>query len=344
MSKIKSFFTSKNNIIITIAVLAIIITGVLILGGNTKLGNILKFNTLSAEEVAQKSIDYLNNSILKGQATATMNGFSEQDGFVKIKIKLGNSEFDAYATKDGKYLFPQAFVMTDSKNKPVANANNNNAEEPKTKKTCADIKKTDKPILDAFIVSKCPFGLQMQRVLADIIKNAPALTENIMVRYMGSISNGKISAMHGEEEAQENLRQICIRDEQRSKYWNYVSCHIKKGDVDSCLVSAGIDKAKLTACTTDVSRGLAYAKEDFDLQNKYEITGSPTLILGEEQVSEFDFGGRSSEGVKSVLCCGFKTTPGICSTKLNTTSAAASFSETYEKSGTGTSNSAAECQ
>jgi hypothetical protein len=37
-------------------------------------------------------------------------------------------------------------------------------------------------------------------------------------RYIGTVSGTTITAMHGEAEAKENLRQICIREEQSTKY------------------------------------------------------------------------------------------------------------------------------
>ena len=169
----------------------------------------------------------------------------------------------------------------------------------------AEIVKSDKPILEAYIVSNCPFGLQMQRVLADVIKNAPLARENIKVRYMGTVSNGKITSMHGDKEAQENLKQICIRDEQNNKYWDYVSCYMKKGDTQGCLDSTGINITKLDSCVSDSKKGLAYAEQDFVLNRKYSIKGSPTLIMGGAKVSEFNFGGRTSEALKTVICSGF---------------------------------------
>jgi len=39
--------------------------------------------------------------------------------------------------------------------------------------------------------------------------------------------NNTIKSMHGAAEAQENLRQICIREEQSGKYWDYVRCYIE---------------------------------------------------------------------------------------------------------------------
>ena len=173
----------------------------------------------------------------------------------------------------------------------------------------------------------------MQRMMADAITNIPSLASLIKVRYIGSVVNGTITAMHGDAEAQENLRQICIREEQASKYWNYVSCQMKAGDTAGCQASSGIDSTKLNTCITDKNRGLAYAQEDFDLSSKYSVQGSPTLILNGQLVSEFDFGGRSSDAIKNLLTCASETKPDFSETTLNANTAATSFSLTYAGSG-----------
>ncbi|MEK7658681.1 MAG: heavy-metal-associated domain-containing protein [Patescibacteria group bacterium] len=191
------------------------------------------------------------------------------------------------------------------------------------------LEKSDNPVLEAYVVSRCPFGIQMQRIMADVVKNIPSLANNVKVRYMGAVSNGTISSMHGSAEAQENLRQICLREEQPNKYWSYVSCQMKSGDTTGCETTAGVDASKLNVCVSDSSRGLVYAQKDFDLNSKYQVQGSPTLILNGQQVSEFNFGGRTSDAVKSVICSGFNNQPGSCSTKLTTANAATSFSATY---------------
>lgn len=191
--------------------------------------------------------------------------------------------------------------------------------------------KNDNPVLEAYIVSRCPFGLQMQRILADVVKNIPSLAKNVKVRYIGSVStDGKtITAMHGQAEATENLRQICIREEQPNKYWDYVSCDMKSGDSAGCEVSSGVDSSKLSACVSDSNKGVAYAKKDFDLQDRYKVQGSPTLILNGGEASEFDYGGRTSEAVKTVICNGFSNQPDFCSKNLTTADAKTSFSDTY---------------
>lgn len=69
-----------------------------------------------------------------------------------------------------------------------------------------------------------------------------------------------MTSMYGNEEAQENLRQICIRDEQPSKYWDYVGCYMQQGKTIDCIKKVSIDQEKLNSCTNDSSRSLAYAQ------------------------------------------------------------------------------------
>jgi hypothetical protein len=147
--------------------------------------------------------------------------------------------------------------------------------------------------------------------------------------------------MHGEEEATENLRQICIREEQSNKYWNYASCYMKAGDSSSCLLSAGVDSGKLSSCMSDTTKGIAYASEDFILNNKYGVSGSPTLMLGDAVVSETGFGGRSADAIKSIVCCASSSESSFCSQTLNTSPAATSFSQDYSS---GNSTNTANCE
>ena len=195
---------------------------------------------------------------------------------------------------------------------------------------CANETKSDKPLLEAFIVSRCPFGLQMQRIMAETISKLPQARDYLMVRYIGSVSNNTITSMHGDEEAQENLRQICIREEQPDRYWDYVSCYMIEGKSIECLKSSSVDESKLNACMNDSSRGLAYAQKDFDLADKFNITGSPTLTLNNKIASEFDFAtkttsARSPEALKELLCCGFNKEPSFCAKQLNKTQSITMF-------------------
>jgi len=321
-------------------VIAAVIIGVVLVYTNQVKINKTNQGVLTSQTAGEKAIKYINENLLSQGTTASLVSVSEEDGVYKFKLNIGGNEYDSYVTKDGKLLFTSGISLEPT---PTPSAAPNSSVTPspaaqQTKASCEDLKKTGKALLEAFIVSNCPYGLQMQRILDEIVTNIPSLTENIKVAYIGSIQNGKITSMHGDNEAQENLRQICIREEQGDRYWDYVGCYIKAGDTDNCLTSANIDKTKLNSCMTDSNRGLKYAKADFDAQANYGVSGSPTLILNGETVSEFDFGGRTAEAVKTLLCCGFTTNIDVCSQNLTTDQAATSFSENYS-SASGSSSS-----
>lgn len=200
---------------------------------------------------------------------------------------------------------------------------------------CANMTKSDLPLLQAFVVSKCPFGLQMQRIMADTIIESEKTEEYLKVMYIGSVDadNNTITAMHGNVEAQENLRQICIREEQPDRYWDYLRCYMREGKTADCLISASVDVDELDSCTNDSARGLVYAQEDFDMANKFRITGSPTMVMNDEIVKEHNFAtdttnARSPQALKELLCCGFNEKPSFCSQELNKSRAATMFSVT----------------
>jgi len=279
--------------------------------------------TLSKDDAANKTVDYINNNLVAPGSAIELISIEEDAGLYKVTTSYDGQEIPVYITKDGSMLFLQGFDLNEEQE-------TGEIQEQETA-SCEDLAKADEPVLEAYVVSYCPYGTQMQRILAEIVDKIPSLADNIKIRYMGAVVDGKVTSMHGETEADENLRQICIREEQSDKYWNYLGEFLKSDDYESALQKAGIDTTKLETCMT--GKGIEYAQEDFDLNDKYSITGSPTLILNEEQVSEFDFGGRTADAVKTVLCCGFGDQPSECTQELTTESAATGFSETYSGSG-----------
>ena len=338
MHSAKSFIKkqSKRTILISLVVIVAIIAGAIYYFTSHPDLSALKFWQAGDKQVAEKAVKYINDNQL-ASSTVSLVSVSRESGLIKIKIKLGSTEFDSYISKDGKYLFPQALDISGADK-----ASEGTGTSTTSAATCDELTKTDSPMLQVYVVSQCPYGLQMQRAMADAVARVPALANYIKARYIGAVSGNTITSMHGEEEATENLRQICIRQEQPTKYWGYVACQIKAGDSKGCESSIGVDSSKLSACVADASRGVAYAQEDFTLADTYGVSGSPTLILGDANIDESGFGGRSSDAVKEIICCASSTKPSFCSQTLNTASAATSYSESYEGSGT-TSNSSANC-
>lgn len=270
-----------------------------------------------------------------------VKSLKEVSGVYEFELEIdagGKAQtFTSYITKDGKLFFVNGIKLDAAKKTADAK------KEPQKKLSCSDMPKAEQSNLTAFVVADCPFGLQMQRAMAKAMEEKPELAKAFSVKYIGEIIDGKIKSMHGDKEAAENLKQICIREEQPELYWPYVSCYMKEGKSQECSVTARVDEAKLSSCQTDPKRGNAYAQKDFDLAGKFKVTGSPTLLLnGGAIVSEFDYGGRTPNALKELVCCGSTNKPGFCSTELTKDNVAPSFSVTGEAAA-GSQNAAANC-
>jgi len=104
----------NNKIIIAIA---IIIAGVLIAGGvaYTKFSkcssasgeSLTQGKVLPKEEIAEKTINFINETLLKGQKTASLIDIIEENKLYKIKFSIDEQEIESYVTLDGKFLFPK---------------------------------------------------------------------------------------------------------------------------------------------------------------------------------------------------------------------------------------------
>ena len=293
------------------------------------------------DEFKNKTIPAAIKKVLNSPDTKfEISAIKETNGVYEFQLKLQNQTYTSYITKDGKILFTSGVKLDDTSKTPAAATT-----QAQKKLTAKDLNKSDKPTLTAFIVANCPYGLQTQRVFKKALEEAPGLIANLKIKYIGSIVDGKITAMHGDEEAKENLRQICIRDEQNELYWPYVNCYMKEGKTEQCLTDAGVNTTTMAACTEDPKRGNAFAQKDFDQATKFNVSGSPTLILNDAQVvSEFDFGGRVPNSMKALVCGGSKTPGEFCSKDISTKEVAVSLSVTDDAASTGgTTNSAAGC-
>jgi hypothetical protein len=145
------------------------------------------FAILSPQDVAGKVLSYINNNLVQPGSSASFVSIEEVSGVYKIITEYRGNKIPVYATKDGSFLFiSQPINLSQELPKRTQ-------QKTETKKTsCEDLSKSDKPQLEAFVVSYCPFGLQMQRILSEIVKEIPELKDYIKVRYMGSIREGKI--------------------------------------------------------------------------------------------------------------------------------------------------------
>ena len=201
---------------------------------------------------------------------------------------------------------------------------------------CAQIPKADVPTMKLFVMTYCPFGTQALdgikpavELLGDKIAVEPHYI--IYANYNGGgpdycLDDGKYCSMHGIQELNEGVRQLCIYRDQRDKWWDYyalVSKQCTSNNVDTCweehAKTAGIDVDAVKKCYDD--EALTLLAEEVALNEKYGARGSPTMVINEVAYQ----GNRDPESFKSSLCCGFKEgqRPAACDTKLASTGGAA---------------------
>jgi len=261
--------------------------------------------TLSGEEVANKSVDYINKYLLSGQATATYTSVEEKNGLYNIKLSIAGREYDSYATKDGLLLFPSVVDMTEI------------PETTTTEPTTFEPEKTDKPVAQLFVMSFCPYGIQAENAMKPVV-DLLGSKASIEPHFIVSVSGDTVNSLHGEYEATEDMRQACIwKNYDQATFWTYVDYlnkNCNKGNLDTCWKdaanSAKVDVAKIEDCVE--TEGLTLMKAEAALATQNSVTGSPTLIINGARYN----GARTAEAYKQAICSAFLTLPSECSKTL----------------------------
>jgi protein-disulfide isomerase len=283
---------------IVLAALVITMTFFMIKGGIT--GNVV---ALSENTVAAKGVEFLNTYVTQSN-DVTLSSVKKISGMYLVTVDYKEQEIPVYMTIDGKYIdFGQGMIDIEQAEASTAAQ----AEE----ETPTEVPKTAKANLELFIMTHCPYGTQSEKALIpayNLLKNKADIT----VRFVHYF-------MHGDVEEQETYNQLCIREEQPAKFWDYLSCFLEAGDTESCLTKVGVDKTKLSTCLT--TKAKEYYAADSVLSNQYGVQGSPTFILNGVQASV----SRSPDAVKSAICSAFTTSPSECSQTLSTAQASAGF-------------------
>lgn len=313
----KTYATAAWALGVVALVLAILlVASVLTKGfsGSTSSGAV---NGISENELRTKTLDYLNK-VVQGQ-NVSIESIKDEGDMYSLKLNVGGRPYDSYARKDGSILFPSGMNM----NEDVAHGNEATPQPP------ANVPKTDKPVVELFVMSHCPFGTQAEKGIL------PA------VRTLGDKVDFKVKfvyyVMHGEKEVKEQLVQYCIQKEQPNKFLPYLACFLNDtagqgGEAASnkCIADLGVDITKLETCKAAADKEFkimdsfkdtaSWLSGRFPLFNtdkadneKYGVGGSPTLVINGVQSNA----GRDSASYLAAICGAFNTPPSECQTQLS---------------------------
>lgn len=292
---------------------------------------------LSADEVASivKSLAPIGTQILIKDVTM-------ESGLYKMSIAVtgqnGSQNFTGFLTLDGKQFFPQVINVADAQ-KQVKETDSKNVA-PQNQ----DISKSDKPQVELFVMSHCPYGTQIEKGIlpvSDLLKDKI----DFSVKFVDY-------AMHGEKEIKEEMSQYCIQKEQPDKYKDYLKCFLEEGNSDNCLKGAKISASKLSSCVSSTDKEYKIT-ENFNNKSswvggnfppfgvhkaeneKYGVQGSPTLVIN----GVVSRSGRDSKSLLSAVCSAFTNKPSECNQELSSLTPPAGFGyDAHTKE-----NSAASC-
>ncbi len=246
----------------------------------------------------------------------------------KVEKEANYSKIQRFVAPGADYLVLKTGGKFDPKAEICDNKTDDNddskidCEDPTCKSNWLCMEKREKPAVDVFVMSHCPYGTQIEKGLLpvwDLLGDKIDLN----IRFCDY-------AMHGKKELDEQVRQYCMQEIDKKKFRKYLGCFLKEGKTDdTCLKKAGIDKNKLASCISKTDKEFKVTKNledkstykgrfpifsvNADLAKKYGVRGSPTLIINEVKASA----GRSPKAILNAVCTGFKDRPAECDVEVD---------------------------
>ncbi len=273
-----------------------------------------------SQEVAQKTIDYLNNQLLPEELTASLIDVKEKENVIEIRFNVGQSEYTSYVTKNGELFFIEGIELNEEIN--IQNSQSDSTEE---------IPKKEKPDVELFVMSYCPFGNQAEDTMEPVYD---LLSDDINfdVHYIVSVQEDKIQSLHGQEEVDQNMREVCVKNKYgMDSFWDFITyVNENCGSGGVCWKEAadeiGVNSQEIQSCVNE--NGLEYMKENAQISKEAGATGSPTLILNgikmdtsdpinyEYDAAIYEYG--NPEAYKQAICSVFteEAKPESCSQVL----------------------------
>jgi|GEM_PF-755700 len=191
-----------------------------------------------------------------------------------------------------------------------------------------EVAKSEKPLVELFIWSYCPYGVTALDPYANVAKLLGDDTEFKVILYHDG---------HGAYETQQNKIQACVQKYDKAKFWDYAKAFasdiypkinsIIKRDKDTYAIlnmvevvesdktesvalmkSLKIDSTKIMSCVD--TEGATLIAADSARAQSLGVTGSPTLTIDGAKASV----ARTAEAYKGAVCNAFLNAPADCDT------------------------------
>jgi hypothetical protein len=248
----------------------------------------------------------------RGADGLTLDSVETEGNFYKVDLIYEGQNIPFYMTKTG-YMMGNELVSVIT-------------EEISLDPPLQNIPKSDKPVIELFIWSYCPYGVLAQGPMAEV------------VAILGDAANFKAVMYydgHGPYETQQNKIQACIQEKDNDKYWDYAAGFVEdiypicsqSRDVEcdaaesiKLMKSLGINSEEIMSCVE--SEGADLIAADSAYARSVGVSGSPTVLVNGVKANV----ARSAEAYKGAVCEAFTEAPQECGEILssNTTTVSGS--------------------
>lgn len=279
----------------------------------------IKNGQVNQPDKLKTEIDNLvkNYLLANKEIPVEISGLSVEDGLLKVMLIIDGKEKEIYFTADGRKV-----ILAAQKFDEYIERAKQQMEERKKSSQVGDEYKTDKPVVDVFVMSYCPYGTQIEKGLLPVLRLLQGKID-ARIRFVDY-------AMHGKKELDENITQYCIQKDTPEKFYDYLECFLETEDSKGCVQKLGIDPEKLAKCTDDTDKEFKVSenfqdkstwKGNFPTFNidsednlKYQVAGSPTLVINGQKIVPL---GRDANSLLQAICSAFKNPPKECDEKLS---------------------------
>lgn len=268
---------------------------------------------ISEEEARIIAEDFINEYLMMDGTMAIATNDGQEYGLYKLSIDIGYSEpVESYISKDGVLFFPQALNVEEIRGEDMGDLDNTLPE--------VEIPQTEKPKVEVFVMTHCPYGTQMQKGILPVVK---LLEDKIdfQQKYVDY-------AMRDKLELDENLLQYCLEKESPNEFFNYLDCFLIEGNTDKCFSENVVNQGVINTCISNTDREFKIS-ENYNNQvgfrgnfpgfnihqeevQRYDVSGSPTLIINGTDVPAW----RDPASILRVICDAFIDKPAECSVPL----------------------------
>ncbi|MCK5472065.1 hypothetical protein KAI54_02660 [Candidatus Gracilibacteria bacterium] len=291
-------------------------------------------NNLSEVEAKNLAENFINEYLLSGGPSAKVIETKSESGFWKLKIQLPDErEVDSFLSKDGKIFVPEAIYIEEVQaevEKQKLEAEEMQAE------ILASMEKNERPVVELFVMSHCPFGTQAEKAILPAIE---ALGDSVdfQLKFVNYV-------MHGETEVREQLQQFAISEKYPEKLLPYLKKFLEVGDSAAALAAVDLKVGDLadTIATTDAKFEITKNLEDKSLwvknqrgepayphfnihdseNEKYIVGGSPVFVVNGKVV---EGAVRTPAAMLEMICGAFENSIEACSLELSSTTPSSGF-------------------